>query len=136
MELEGYSTQKIDGHLLNYKVFVRDLAEMANDWPTMQGEERSHYKVDFMHVWGLRKTLGQLYQAQQLTHTQEEQLAQLDQLLLEQSGLMEQCFGFELAQILVIFRWGTPLAQSAQPVHIQTDTVSLQHLAQALAPVV
>jgi hypothetical protein len=48
---------------------------------------------------------------------------------------MEQCFGFELAQVLVIFRWGSPLAQISQPVRIETDTTSLNHLAQALAPV-
>ncbi len=134
MNLDNYTPSHIDSFLLNYKIFVEDLAELASDWPTLDAEQRNDQQAIFVQVWGNRHILGKLYQVHLLTSAQNEQLARLDQSLLEQAALMEQCFGFELAQVLVIFHWGSPLAQSAQPVRIQTDTVSLQHLAQALAP--
>lgn len=135
MNLAVYTPGHIGSFLLNYEIFVKDLAELARDWPTLDAEQRSDQQAIFIQVWGNRHILGQLYQAHHLTNGQEEQLAQLDQRLLEQAALMEQCFGFELAQVLVIFNWGSPLAQSAQPVRIQTDSISLQHLAHALAPI-
>jgi len=136
MNLDSYTPGHIDSFLLNYKIFVEDLAELASDWPTLDAEQRNDQQAVFVQVWGNRHVLGELYQVHRLTSAQNEQLAQLDQRLLEQAALMEQCFGFELAQVLAIFYWGSPLAQSAQPVHIQTNAVSLQHLAQALAPIV
>ena len=134
MELQQYPPSETDGLFLHYETFVRDLAEVAADWPTFEPEERSDHRVVFMEVWGKRRVLGQLYQTQKLTRSQEAQLARLDYLLLEQSSLMERCFGFGLERLLTIFHWGSPLAQLAQPVRIETDTTSLNHLAQALAP--
>ncbi|MFN8486704.1 MAG: hypothetical protein U0350_03875 [Caldilineaceae bacterium] len=136
MNLDSYTPGHIDSFLLNYKIFVEDMAELARDWPALDAEQRNEQQAIFVQVWGNRHVLGKLYLAHRLTSVQEEQLAQLDQRLLEQAALMELCFSFELAQVLVIFNWGSPLAQSAQPVRIQTDSISLQHLAHALAPVV
>lgn len=133
MNLDDYTVGQIDTFLLNYEIFVKDLAELASDWPTLDSEQQSDQQAIFMQVWGNRHVLGHFYQVHRLTHRQAEQLAQLDQMLLEHASLMEQCFGFELARVLVIFRWGSPLAQLAQPVRIETDTASLNHLAQALA---
>ncbi|MCE7985560.1 MAG: hypothetical protein DYG89_30665 [Caldilinea sp. CFX5] len=85
-----------------------------------------------MEVWGKRRVLGQLYLTKQLARTQEAHLASLDQLLLEQAPLLERCFAFTLMRLLIIFRWGTPLAESPQLVRIETAATSLNQLAQAL----
>lgn len=135
MALQEYPPDRIEGLFLHYETFVRDLGEMAADWPTLAPEERSDEQVVLMEVWGKRRTLGQLYLARQLSESQEARLAHLDYLLLEQSSIMDRCFGFGLERLLTIFRWGSPLAQSAQPICIQTDSISLQHLARALASV-
>ncbi|MFN8486705.1 MAG: hypothetical protein U0350_03880 [Caldilineaceae bacterium] len=134
MTLQVYPPDRTEGLFLHYETFVRDLAEVAVDWPTLDREERSDHQVVLMEVWGKRRTLGQLYQTHQLTRAQEARLAQLDYLLLEQAALMERCFGFGLDRLLTIFRWGSPLAQSTQTVRIETAMTSLNQIAQALAP--
>jgi len=135
MELQGYPPDKTEGLFLHYETFVRDLAEVAADWLTLDREERSDHQVVFMEVWGKRRMLGQLYQMHELTRSQEARLAHLDYLLLEQSSLMDRCFGFGLERLLTIFRWGSPLAHSTQTVRIETAMTSLNQIAQALAPV-
>lgn len=132
MESQNNSTNKIDALLINYEAFVRDLPELAADWQLMDKEERSHHQVVLMEVWGKRRLLGQLYQTHQLLRTQEARLAYLDQLLLEHASPMEKCFNFDLARLLSIFHWGTPLAQSPQLVRIETAATSLNQLAQVL----
>lgn len=133
MELQQYPPREMDGLFLHYETFVRDLTELAADWPILEPEERSHHRVVFMEVWGKRRMLGQFYQMQQLTRAQEARLARLDYLLLEQSSLMDHCFGFGLERLLTIFQWGSPLSQSTQTVRIEAAMTSLNHLAQALA---
>jgi hypothetical protein len=133
MESQNHSENKSDGLLINYEVFVRDLPELAADWQFMDPEERSHHQVVLMEIWSKRRLLGQLYQTQQLVRIQEARLAYLDQLLLEHASLMEKCFSFDLARLLTIFRWGTPLAQSTQLVRLETAATSLNQIAQALA---
>ena len=132
MEFQQNITDKIDALLLNYETFVRDLPEVAADWPTFEQEERSYHQVVLMEVWGKRQALGQLFLEQLLSRSQEARLSHLDYLLLEQASLMEQCFSFDLGRLLAIFRWGSPLAQSTQTVRIETAMTSLNHLAQAL----
>jgi hypothetical protein len=133
MNLNTYTSGHIDSFLLNYEIFAKDLAELANEWPQFDAEERSDQQGTFIQVWGNRHVLGKLFQAKRLTHQQEERLALADQTLLEQATFMERCFGVDLAHMLNLFRWGTPLAQTSQPVRIETDTASLNLLAQTIA---
>ena len=67
--------------------------------------------------------LGALFQAGKLTPTQESRLATCDRQLLEQQVAMKQCFELDLDQLLSIFRWGTPLAQSTQPLYREVEPI-------------
>jgi hypothetical protein len=46
---------------------------------------------------------------------------------------MEHCYGLDLSQLLAIFRWGTPLANSSQPVRVEVEAASLDRMATTLA---
>ena len=134
MNLEVYSPHHIEAFLLNYETLVKELAEVAADWPSLDREERSHHEAVLLQTWGNRKVLGLLYQAHRLSQTQEDYLAELDRLLLEQAPLMAQCYGFDLSRLLAIFRWGTPLSSSTQTLHLEVDPALLDRMATALAP--
>jgi hypothetical protein len=134
MELQEYGSGHIESFLLNYELLVRDLAEVATDWPTLDDDERGHYRAEFLQVWGNRKVLGALFKALRLGPNQEARLAELDRMLLGQAALMEQCFALDLGQLLAIFRWGTPLAQSTQTVRIEVEPAALDRMATALTP--
>lgn len=133
MKLDMYSPSYIESFLLNYELFVKDLAEVAADWHKLNNEEKGHYRADLLQTWGNRKVLGELFKAGKLQPAQEARLAQCDNLLLEQASLMEGCFGLDFIQLLAIFRWGTPLAKSSQTVRIEVKSVLLEHLAATLA---
>jgi hypothetical protein len=132
MNLNEYGSGHIESFLLNYGLLVRDLAEVAVEWPGLDDEERGHYRGELLQAWGNRKVLGALFKNGRLHPTQEARLASFDRLLLAQASLMEQCFGLDFMQLLAIFRWGTPLSQSAQTVHIQVESASLDRMAGAL----
>jgi hypothetical protein len=133
MQVQQYTSGQIDTFLLGYQIFVADLAETAAEWNKLDAEERSDYDANLIQIWGNRKLLGTLFQAGKLNAQQERRLATLDRQLLEQSGAMKQCFGFDLSQLLNIFQWGTPLAESVQPLHLEVEPVLLNRLATAFA---
>lgn len=135
MDLQEYGSGHIESFLLNYEILVRDLPEVAADWPTLDDEEQSHHRAVLMQVWGNRKVLGQLFQAHRLNRSQEARLAKLDRLLLEQASLMEQCYGLDLSQLLAIFRWGTPLSTSSQTLRIEVESSSLDRMATTLTTI-
>src|SRR5215831_13657525 len=118
MDLQVYGPDHIASFLLNYKLLVRDLAEVAANWPDLDDEERGHHRAELLQTWGNRRVLGLLFKARRLQPAQEACLADLDRLLLAQAALMEQCFGLDLGQLLAIFRWGTPLSTSTTTVRI------------------
>lgn len=129
MELQIYTNSHIESFLLNYRIFISDLAEVAQDWSALDQEERSQHHADFLQTWSNRKVLGALFKASKLTSAQETQLAGLDRQLLAQTALMERCFSLSLHQLLAIFRWGTPVSQSVQPLYIEIEPASLERLA-------
>ncbi len=132
MNLQDYTPSHIESFLLNYDLLVHDLPEVVADWPNLDEEERSQHRADLLQVWGNRKVLGAIFEVQQLTRAQETRLAELDRLLLEQAARMEQCFGFDLSQLLAIFRWGTPLTNSSETVRLEVEPASLDSMASAL----
>jgi len=134
MNLDQYGPAHIESFLLSYELLVKDLSEMAANWSDLDDEERSQYRADLMQTWGNRKALGSLLRARRLSQAQTDALGELDRLLLEQAPLMAQCYGLDLPQLLVIFRWGTPLANSTRPVRLELAPASLSSLATALAP--
>lgn len=129
-----YSPDHIESFLLNYKLLVQDLPELAADWSNLDDEERSDHRATLMQTWGNRKVLGLLFRAHRLTPEQEARLAEFDRLLLEDASLMEQCYGLDLTQLLAIFRWGTPLSESSRILRIEIDSTSLDRVAAALTP--
>ena len=134
MDLQAYTPSHVESFLLNYEVLVRDLDELAADWPDLDSEERGHHQATLMQTWSNRQLLGLLFKAHRLTPAQEARLARLDRLLLEQASLMEQCFGLDLSHLLAIFRWGTPLSRFAQTVRIEVEPASLDRMAATLVP--
>lgn len=134
MNLQDYTPGHVDSFLLNYELLVRDLPEVAADWPQLDEEERSQYRADLLQTWGTRKVLGALFKAQKLTLAQETRLGELDRLLLGQAARMEQCFGLDLNQLLAVFRWGTPLSKSTETVRLEVEAASLDRMASTVAP--
>jgi hypothetical protein len=132
MNLDAYGPNHIESFLSNYELLVRDLAEVAADWPHLDDEERGHHRAALMQTWGNRKVLGLLFKARRLGPAQEGHLAELDRLLLEQTSLMEQCYGLDLNRLLAIFRWGTPLSSSDHTVRLEVEPASLDRLATVL----
>jgi hypothetical protein len=134
VNLDVYEPNHIASFLSNYELLVRDLAEVAADWPHLDEEERGHHRAVLMQTWGNRKVLGLLFKAGRLNSVQEAHLAELDRLLLQQTLLMKRCYGLDLNHLLAIFRWGTPLSRSVQPVRIEVEPASLDRLATVLTP--
>ena len=132
MDLQVYGPNHMESFLLNYEAMVRDLAEVAADWPNLDAEEQGHQRAALMQTWGNRKVLGLLYKANRLSRAQEAHLARLDRLMLEQASFMEQCYSLDLSHLLAIFRWGTPLSKSGQIVRIEVEPASLDRMATAL----
>ena len=132
MDLQVYGAGSIESFLLNYELFVRDLADVAAEWPHLDDDERGHYRAELLQTWGNRKVLGMLFKAGKLHPAHETLLGELDRLLLAQAALMEHCFGLDLRQILAIFRWGTPLSTSTQLVRIEVEPAVLDRMAAAL----
>lgn len=60
---------------------------------------------------------------------QETLVADLDRRLLAQAALLGRCFDVDLLQLVAIFRWGTPLIRSVQPLFIELEPSSLERLA-------
>lgn len=133
MQVQQYTGGQIDTFLLSYQVFVTDLAETAAEWDRLDAEEHSDYDANLIQIWGNRKLLGVLFKADKLSAPQERRLAALDRQLLEQSGVMKQCFGFDLRQLLSIFQWGTPLAESVQPLYLEVEPALLNRMASVFA---
>ena len=134
MDLQVYGPDHIESFLVNYELLVRDLAEVAAEWPNLDEEERGHHRAELLQTWGNRKVLGLLFKSHRLQPAQAARLADLDRLLLEQAALMEHCFGLDLRQLLAIFRWGTPLSTSAHPVRIEVAPAALDRMATAFTP--
>ena len=132
MDPQVYGQAHIESFLLNCEVLVRDLAEVAADWPALGDEERDHHRAVLMQTWGNRRALGLLWQDHCLSRAQEARLAKLDRLLLEQASLVEQCYGLDFSHLLAIFRWGSPLSRSVQPVRIEVEPASLDRMATSL----
>ena len=133
MELQTYTGKYIDSFLLNYTIFVHDLPELAEDWSTFDPEEQSDYRSELMQVWGNRKVLGALFRAKRLPGQQVNEMATLDRMLLQQAPMMKQCFDMELGQLLAIFRWGSPLVESRQPVAVEVEPAFLNQMALSFA---
>lgn len=129
MDLQTYTHSHIDAFLRSYVIFVEDLAEIARDWDAADAEVHSDYHADFLQIWSNRKVLGALFRSGKLTSTQEAQLTDLDRHLVTQASLMGRCFGMDLYQLLAIFRWGTPLIQSGQPLQLEVEPAFLEQVA-------
>lgn len=123
---------EIETYLLNYRLAIRDLPELADRWVDLSEEERLHHRLFFGQTWGMRHQLGELYRAGRLTPEQEAELAALDAELIQHLDAASLCYGLELRDVARLFLWGTPLAQSDELLHIPIRPRALDQLAQAL----
>ncbi len=131
--LSVFTDDHIEPYLLNYKLLIQDLPELADMWPDMDDFEHHHYQMMFMQTWGTRSTLGALYRAGQLTPEQETELATLDDELIQHLDEANFCYGLDLQSIAQLFTWGTPLAQSDEIIYIPIRPRTLSEIAPALA---
>ncbi len=81
MDLQVYGPAHIESFLLNCELLVRDLAEVAANWPNLDDEERGHHRAELLQTWGNRRVLGKLFKARRLQSAQEVRLTDLDRLL-------------------------------------------------------
>lgn len=111
-DIMAHATREGDTYLLNYRLLVRDLPELAGSWPDMDDEERLHHRLSSTQTWGMRCQLGDLYHAGRLTAEQEAELAALDDELIQHLDEPNLSYGLDLQSVAQLFTWGTPLAQS------------------------
>ncbi len=125
----------IEPYLLNYKLLIKDLPELADMWADMDDFEHHHYQMMFMQTWGTRSELGALYRAGRLTAEHEAELATLDDELIQHLDQANLCYGLDLQSIAQLFTWGTPLAQSDEIIRIPIHPRTLNEIASALAAI-
>ena len=123
----------IESYLLNYKLLIEDLPELAAMWANMDDFEHHHYQMMFMQTWGTRSTLGALYQVGRLTAEQETELAALDDELIQHLDEARLCYGLNFRSVAQLFTWGTPLAQSDKIIRISIRPRTMNKIAPALA---
>jgi len=132
-DLSVFSDDHIESYLLNYKLLIKDLPELADFWADMDDFEHHHYQMMFMQTWGMRYQLGDLYRAGRLTAEQEAELAALDDELLQHLDEADLCYGLNLQSVAQLFTWGTPLAHSDKAIRISIRPRILNEIAPALA---
>jgi hypothetical protein len=97
----------------------------------MEEFEKLHFRQDFTRAFGLRRTIGALYQANRLTPTQIMHLTELDRLALALAADLETVYEVSLRQLLDnLFHWGTPLAQQTGMLQITLTVPALLELVQ------
>ena len=115
----------VESYLLNFKLLIQDLPELADMWADMDDFEHHHYQMMFMQTWGTRSRLGALYRASRLTAEQEAELAALDDELIQHLDQANLCYGLDLKDVAQLFTWGTPLAQSDEIIRIPIRPLNL-----------
>jgi len=129
------ATREGNSYLLNYKLLIRDLPELADLWPDMDDEERLHHRLSFSQTWGMRYQLGDLYRAGRLAAEQEAELAALDDELIQHLDEARLCYGLNFRSVAQLFTWGTPLARSDKIIRISIRPRTLNEIAPALAAI-
>jgi hypothetical protein len=132
-DVMAHTTRQGDTYLLNYRLLVKDLPELADQWPDMDDEERLHHRLSFSQTWGMRYQLGDLYRAGQLAAEQEAELSALDDELIQHLDEANLCYGLDLQSVVQLFAWGTPLAQSDEVIYVPIRPRLLSKMAPALA---
>jgi hypothetical protein len=119
-------------YLLNYRLLIKDLPELAERWPDMDDEERLYHRLSCSQTWEMRARLGALYRAARLSAEQETELAALDDELLRRLDDANLCYGLNLQSVAQIFVWGTPLAHSDEIIYVPLRPRRLNAIASAL----
>lgn len=133
-KLDKYTSDWIDMFLRNYEVLIGDAAELVAEWAGMDEQEQIHHRSISMQIWGMRKTLGELYRAGRLTLDEVARLADLDRALLEEAANVEFAYGPSLQVLMVsLLDWGTPLLEAEGTVRLEVPLRTLPALAQVLA---
>jgi hypothetical protein len=119
----------IDTYLNSLQRMIESITELAEEWRAMDEAEQYHFRLDFSHAFGLRRLVGMVYTAGQLSSSQIAALTTLDRQLLAQAAAIETIYGFTLRQLVRdLFTWGTPLATQTSTLQIETTTTALAEL--------
>lgn len=134
MNTNGFINHVTPGHidtfLDSYQLALESVTELAQDWHEMEEFEKLHFRQDFTRAFGLRRTVGALYQANRLTQTQTIHLNELDRMALSLAVDLETVYEVSLHQLLDnLFQWGTPLSQQTGMVQITITVPALLELA-------
>lgn len=115
----------------SFELTLDSVTEFAEAWDEMEEYEQFHFRQDFTRAFGLRKELGQLYQARRLNDEQPEQLVALDRMALTHAADLETVYGLSLRQLLQnLVAWGTPLMQQTGLLQVTTTFPALFELVQ------
>lgn len=130
LTLETLTADHLNTYLHSLGNSIAALPELADEWQEMEEMEQLHFRQEFTRMQGLRCLLGAAYQGGRLTLKQREELAELDQGLLQQAASLQLMYELTLRQLLQnLFTWGTPLANYPQTLHIETTSAALAELA-------
>lgn len=133
-ELEKYTPDWIEMFLDNYQVLILDAPELAAAWSEMDLREQTDHRSLAVQIWGMRKTLGDLYQAGLLATGQVAKLIELDHALLEGAAAIEIVYGPTIWQLVRnLFNWGTPLREEKGTVQLAVPIGALPELADHFA---
>jgi|GEM_PF-1611213 multidrug efflux pump subunit AcrA (membrane-fusion protein) len=134
LDLTDVTSGHIDTFLSSFQLALRSAPELAGQWSEMDEAEQFDFRLDFTRAFGLRRVLGALYRAGRLTADQATRLASVDRQLLERAAAVEVVYGLTLGQLVRhLFAWGTPLAEEAGTLRIETTIAALAELAQVEA---
>lgn len=133
-DLEKYTPDWIQMLLDNYHVLVADAAELAAAWGGMAEPERLDHRSMAMQIWGMRKTLGDLYRTGLLTGEAVARLIELDHALLEEAASIEIAYGPSIWQLVRnLLEWGTPLSAEGGSVQMAVPVRALPELVKHFA---
>jgi hypothetical protein len=133
-ELKKYTPDWIQMFLNNYHALIGDATELAAAWCEMDERERIDHRSMAMQMWGMRKTLGDLYRAGLLLPEHVTKLMDLDHALLEQAANIEVAYGPSIWQVVRnLLEWGTPLSEEEGSVQMAVPVAALPELAKHFA---
>lgn len=105
--------------LTNYDALIGDAVELAASFLEMDEQEQIHHRSISMPIWGMRRTLGESYQAAQLHPSQVGKFVTLDRASLRQAGVVQVCYGPSLEQLMNnLLKWGTPLRKESGTIQL------------------
>jgi len=100
LDIMSLSEGHLEMYLGDYETQVEQLPEWAEEWASLDEEERMHYEAEFDLALGRRLVLEEVLGAGRLTREQEAALERVDRLAEMRRDLIRALFGTEVEELL------------------------------------